>query len=286
MPPFPSAFRPLLFALCLWPGLAAGAGEEASLTQAVKDVRFVVANGSNRVLHSGDTLAAGTRISTGEKSRAEIVFTDRELFRLGANTLFNLGDASHPFELLQGTLLVHVPRGARGRKIRTAAVTAAPAGTTILLEHTPARTVVEQGKKKLLKAYIKVIVLAGDLRLFVNSRRGESVLLEPGQMVITSPDGGLLPGAVDVDLKRLAESSVLVNSKHWNGSDARVSLALMQPEFQKQAKEKTQGVLIETNLAIFGRGTNVVIKPAEIPSAPGAPAGAKRATPPATPDTP
>ncbi len=80
--------------------------------------------------------------------------------------------------LREGTMLLQVPKGLGGAKIRTAAVTAAITGTTIMLEHTP-------------KKHIKVLVLEGSLRLSVNGTFGDSLLLLPGKMVIMAPDACL-----------------------------------------------------------------------------------------------
>ena len=74
------------------------------------------------VIHSGDS------IRTGQNSRAEIVFRDKSLTRLGANTIFSIsppkpGGGTEPqIDLKQGSLLF---QGQGGHlKIRTAAVTA------------------------------------------------------------------------------------------------------------------------------------------------------------------
>ena len=65
-------------------------------------------------------------------------------------------------------MLLQVPKGIGGAKIRTAAVTASITGTTIMMEYHP-------------KKSIKVLVLEGSLRLSVNGRFGDSLLLLPGQ---------------------------------------------------------------------------------------------------------
>ena len=58
-------------------------------------------------------------------------------------------------------------------------------------------------------------MLDGTLRLYLNNRVGESVLLGPGQMLITSPGALQLPQPVDIDITRLIESSIPVNKRFW-----------------------------------------------------------------------
>ena len=59
-------------------------------------------------------------------------------------------------------MLLRVPKNAGGAQIKTAAVTAAITGTTIMLEYHP-------------DAYIKFIVLEGTGRIFRKDHVGESV---------------------------------------------------------------------------------------------------------------
>ena len=107
--------------------------------------------------------------------------------------------------LNKGTLLLQVPKGLGGAKIHTAAVTAAITGTTIMMEYVP-------------KHDIKVLVLEGSLRLSVNGRFGDSLLLTPGRMVIMRPDAKRIPDPVTVDLKHVVQTSTLVNMHTTDGN--------------------------------------------------------------------
>src|SRR4029077_14734660 len=102
--------------------------------------------------------------------------------------------------LQQGTLLLQVPKGLGGAKIHTASVTAAITGTTIMMEYVPNKD-------------IKVLVLEGTLRLSMNGRFGDSLLLTPGKMVIMPPNARRIPDPVSVDLKKVVQTSTLVNMK-------------------------------------------------------------------------
>jgi cyclopropane fatty-acyl-phospholipid synthase-like methyltransferase len=68
-----------------------------------------------------------------------LLFRDQTLTRLGADTFFSFTQGTRDLTLERGTLLLQVPKGRGGARIRTAAVTASITGTTILLEHTAKR---------------------------------------------------------------------------------------------------------------------------------------------------
>ena len=136
-------------------------------------------------------------------------------------------------------MLLRVPKDAGGAQINTAAVTAAITGTTVMLEYHP-------------DAYIKFIILEGTGRIFRKDRVGESVLLHAGQMLIVNPNGQSLPEPVDVDLKRLMETSLLITDF------PRIpSLDLIRHEIATQTEKNTEGGLVDTNMAIFAGGTVV-----------------------------
>jgi hypothetical protein len=139
-------------------------------------------------------------------------------------------------------MLLQVPKGLGGAKIRTAAVTAAITGTTIMMEYVPGQ-------------YIKVLVLEGSLRLSRNGTFGDSLLLRPGKMVIMRPDAKKIPDPIDVDLEHIVKTSTLVN---FPGGDTLPSMALIQAAIDGQAKHLVKRDLIPTNL-VMGHGTNVIL---------------------------
>ena len=95
--------------------------------------------------------------------------------------------------------------------------------------------------------------LEGTARLYLKRRWGESVLIRPGQMLITNPDAkGGLPDPVDVDLERLLKTSLLIIDFPPLGRQS-----LIAKESEKQQRAKSKRTLIDTNLVIFGKGTLV-----------------------------
>lgn len=149
----------------------------------------------------------------------------------------------------KGAVLIQAPKQARRAKIHAANVTAAIAGTTSMLEYHP--------------GVCKFLVLEGTSRLYRPGHLGDSVLVEPGQMIIGNPKDAL-SDPVDVDIGRFVKTSrFLVDHPPLRSEES------IAQESQKQQREKAKKVLIDTNLVIFGGGTVVSItNPAPASAAP------------------
>src|SRR5947199_80194 len=112
---------------------------------------------------------------------------------------------------------------------------------------------------------IKVLVLEGSLRLSMNGRFGDSLLLTPGKMVIMPPNARRIPDPVTVDLKKVVETSKLVNmqakkDKQTNANSAALpSMVKVEKAVEQQQTGKGARNLIDTNLVILGKGTDVVM---------------------------
>ncbi|MBS0660590.1 MAG: FecR domain-containing protein [Verrucomicrobia bacterium] len=211
-----------LLVLALGFTLRAADLKQATVTQTFNDVRVIAPDAADQPATSGARIEGEKGVKTGDKSRAELEFQDKTLTRLGANTIFSFDGGTRSMEMQQGTMLLQVPKNAGGAKIRTAAVTAAITGTTILLEYTPDREVIEGGVKKKKKGKIKVIVLEGQLRLSLNNGSGQTVTLNGGQMLVCDPATVSLPQPAEVDVSRLVASSLLVNNAFW-GQEAALA---------------------------------------------------------------
>ncbi|PYI40524.1 MAG: hypothetical protein DMC57_10010 [Verrucomicrobia bacterium] len=126
-------------------------------------------------------------------------------------------------------------------------MTAAITGTTVMVE-THALT------KKNKNSYYKFIVLEGTARLYLPGRLGESTLVKAGQMIIMRLDSKMIPEPVDVDIQKITQSSLLITGFGPLGSETLIAF-----ERTRQNEQKNSGQLIETNLVIYGGGTNVVL---------------------------
>jgi len=215
--------------------------KEARVTQVVKDVKILSSQGGPRPATVSDTVRGDTAVRTGAESRAELTFGDLTIARLGANTIFSFNEGSRTVDLGNGAILLRVPKGSGGAKIQTAAVTAAITGTTVIAEYHP-------------KSFAKYLVLEGTMRIYLKGVLGESILLNPGQMLIVNPNAKRLPDPVDFDLERLLKTSLFIQGYRPLPSDP-----LMAAVQHGQLEQKAAGELIDTNLVIFGRGTLVTL---------------------------
>jgi hypothetical protein len=238
--------RPIVAAIfatvCLSNTVQAGPLSEARVTKIINEVSVVDPATGSRKAELQQVIKEELGLKTGIKSRSELVFQDNTLTRIGPESYFSFKAGTRDMSLEKGTMLLQVPKGLGGAKIRTAAVTAAITGTTIMMEYRP-------------KQSIKVLVLEGSLRLSVNGKLGEALTLRPGQMVMMPADAKRIPAPVDVDLAQVMKTSSLVNMS--GGAAALPSAALIRQEIAAQAKAKDDRTLAATNLVVNGAGTDV-----------------------------
>ena len=154
--------------------------KEARVTQIVKDVKLMGAQGRQRSATVNDDVREGTAVRTGTDSRAELTFTDLTLTRLGANTIFSFNAGAREVDLAGGAVLLSVPRNGAAVKVITAAVTAAITGGTALFEYhkgMPAKLLVMEGKGE-----------------FCSTKHpDECVTVHGGEMAMMTVDGHIIP---------------------------------------------------------------------------------------------
>ncbi|MGA1123626.1 MAG: FecR family protein [Chthoniobacterales bacterium] len=189
---------------CLWL-LALGATafaanlNEATVTRVVRSVEVIPPGAQPKPAAVGEVVRGNSDVRTGEESRAQLTFPDQTLARLGENTLFSFERGTRALDLESGAILLQVPKDAGGATIRSAPVTAAITGTTVMMEHSPGNP-----------GTVKLIVLEGTVRLSLTGRLGESVLVGPGQMIAVAANARSLPDPSVVDVKRLLKTSRLI----------------------------------------------------------------------------
>lgn len=211
------------------PLIQAGPLTEAQVTKIINDVRVMDPSKGSHPASVNERIHDEIGLKTGVKSRSELLFQDDTLARLGPETTFSFKAGTRDLSLPEGTMLLQVPKGLGGAKIRTAAVTAALTGTTIMMKHTPNKQV-------------KVLVLEGSLRL---SNKGDSVTLPAGQMVVMNPHATRIPTPVTVDLRYLMQTSPLVKMK---GKRELPSARLIEKGIQKQDKARNDGTLMRADM--------------------------------------
>jgi hypothetical protein len=180
----------------------AGIGEtlnSAQVTKVVNDVKLFHPSAAAQAARIGDTLNGKNSLQTGRRYRSELRFQDATITRVGANSIFSFDQGTRDLHLEQGTILLTVPKNAGGARIRTATVTAAVTGTTIMMEY-------------FLKKWVKIIVLEGSLDAWVERQGVRSKkTIKAGEMLVLKAEDQRMPNPVDVDLQRLLQTSGLAD---------------------------------------------------------------------------
>lgn len=200
---------------------AAESFDRGEVSMVVNRVDILQSQRSSRPARVQDVLSAGMALQTGDRSRSEVIFPDGTLTRLGSNSLFRFEAGTRTIDLDRGTLLFDGDRKKGGGTVRTAAVTAAVTGTSFLFEYLPGKLV-------------KLIVLNGRVRLALTSNPRVRRDLVAGQMVEMRPTDSSIPRPVTIDLKRLVETSLLLEGGRLPGMEKiRRAIAYQQSQFQR-----------------------------------------------------
>lgn len=207
----------------------------ASLSTVVKDVKVSKSSAAAVPASTGQTVSGSTTVLTGRDSRAELIFTDKTVTRIGANSVFRFGKSSRDLEIEKGSFLLHVPKNAGGAKIRTATVTAAITGTTIMVESGP--------------GWVKFIVIEGEMVL--TNAKGETVVVKAGEMIVMDPNAEKFPAKVTVNLKKLLDTSNLMKVETFGPLDPD-AIKQISEAVSQQMEERRKGGLLPSNVIVRG----------------------------------
>ncbi len=232
-------FITITASLATWfPGrLNAASANEARVTRVKNHVQLADSKNAARRASLNDIVHEETVVRTGNASRAELGFSDETVVRLAAHTAFDFDRGTRGLNLKEGTVLVQAPKEANRATIHGGSVAAEVAGTTAMIEY--------------YAGVYKFLVLEGTARLYRPGHLGDSVLVRAGQMVFGNSEAAL-SDPVDVDIDRFMKTSRFITDFPPLRSEKSIAA-----ESQKQQREKSNKTLIDTNLVIFGGGTQV-----------------------------
>jgi hypothetical protein len=223
-----------------FPGrLDAASTNEARVTRVKNHVQLADSKNIARRASVNDIVHEETIVRTGNGSRAEVTFSDETVVRLTAHTAFDFIRGTRGLNLGDGAVLVQAPKEANGATIHAGSVAAAVAGTTVMIEYHA--------------GFYKFLVLEGTARTYRPGHLGDSVLVGPGQMVFGNPESAL-SDPVDVDIDRFMKTSRFIT----DFPPLRSAKSIVA-ESQKQQRQKSTKTLADTNLVIFGGGTQVSV---------------------------
>jgi hypothetical protein len=214
----PSSFVALAL-VCLAGGTAprvhAASFSEAQITRVHEDVKVLKEAAKPRSAQAGERVLPVTTVATGANSRAELRFPDKSLTRLGANSRFTLQGQGRTLDLAEGVMMLQVPKKQGGAKVRTAAVTAAVTGTTIIIEFHPG-------------GVIKLIVVEGECVLSLNNDPTKFQVVGAGMAVTTHDGNHVVPEPYYIDLKKLLQTSNLLNGDNPNQNQIADAVGVQQ----------------------------------------------------------
>jgi hypothetical protein len=228
-----------VLAMSLPSRLDAASTNEARVTRVKNHVQLADSKNAARRASVNDIVHEETIVRTGNGSRGAVTFRDETVVRLAAHTAFDFNHGTRGLNLGEGAVLVQAPKEANGATIHAGSVAAAVAGTTVMIEYHP--------------GFYKFLVLEGTARTYRPGHLGDSVLVRPGQMVFGNPESAL-SDPVDVDIDRFMRTSRFIT----DFPPLRSAKSIVA-EGQKQQREKSTKTLVDTNLVIFGGGTQVSV---------------------------
>jgi uncharacterized RmlC-like cupin family protein len=200
--------------------------KEARVTHVVNDVKLTSAQAAPHPVHCKQRASRWRcESATGAASRSELILADQTIIRLGPKTAVSFSEGTRTMNLGEGAMLFQIPKSAGKVRIKTDAITTASTGATGIIER--------HGQ-----FYVKVLVLEGIVRCYLTNRLGESLLVQPGQILITKPDVTALPEPADFDIAREMKTCLLVRE-----FQPLPSQRLIEFEEQKQLKLIAKGDL-------------------------------------------
>lgn len=246
-----AAFLALIITLSILSPLFAK--DNTSITYISGDVRIIKNESASAPGFVNGIVKTDEQIVTGQDSRAELLLPDGTIIRLSSGTKLAFASDNKELKLVQGVIFIQPDKGAKIKKITTERVSFETDGASALVEYTPG-------------SYTKFITLSGTSRASINTRFGEWISMEAGKMLILPPESIKLPDPVEVDLKRLVQTSKLINSFRDNIEDKKaptITFDNINNAIASQQKSIASGDLVNTNLIIFS-GTNLIIASDEL----------------------
>ena len=234
-----------LVALSVGPAIGAPL-TQAELTRVYHEVSMVEPGAGKRPAVVHDVVKGDLAVETGLESRAELVFPDNTLTRLASNTYFSFKTGTREMDLGHGAILFQIPKGVGGAKINTAAITAAITGTTGFVER--------------VGNTFKLVLLEGTVRVYLNDRVRESMMVHGGQMLIAPANAHTMKdwSTVDFDVARMMKSSVLLKPELFTPL-APAAMNLITEVIAAQSGKVAGGELNPTNLVIAGGVSTVLL---------------------------
>jgi FecR protein len=232
--------------------------KQARVTDIVREVSVLKARATAHPAAINDVIYEGTAVRTGTESRAELMFTDQTLTRLGANTVFNVGAGARAYDLGSGAILMSAPKGAGTVKISTSVATCAVSGFTAILERHS-------------NTWNKVLFLEGDGDVWLRRNPSDKRHMHSRQILIFPPNAKVLPEPLEFSECAIINDGLLI--KGFKNKLPSWPLLVEQCQIQR-TQPVTGGLIDPTNQNAIDQAMNAK-PPPPMPRPTVFPSGAK-----------
>lgn len=213
------------------PGLRAATLQSATVTQTQNVVQLDKDGTKARPAVVKDVVAGKDILRTGKKSRAEVLFNDNTIARLGSSSIFSFAPGTDQMNIDRGSALIHVPPGQTGAKIKS------PAATVAVLGDVVAMRVDDRG-------VTQVVALSEDPRgpvTVTSNKTGEKRELKAGEMIVIDPTEVTMPDISTISVEVFSQSSSLVNG--FGGSLPETARSEIRQSTEAQTRQIKNGEL-------------------------------------------
>ena len=191
---------------------------QAEIYKLVNRVQLLLKNQPPRLAQVADVVQPLDAIKTATRARADLVFNEGSLVRLGGNAIFRFVPGSRSFQLRNGTGLFIFPPGDEGGTVVTPEAVVTAQGTTVWVQHNSDKHTTSIG----------VLTENPRVPVTVATPQGEgAVVLDAGQR--TDVKKGELTAVKDMSLRRFYKVCHLATDL---GTEAEIHSDTLPPQAQ------------------------------------------------------
>ncbi|MBD2109960.1 FecR domain-containing protein [Nodosilinea sp. FACHB-13] len=213
------------------PGLAEVPWAWANLRASTYQVSLVAASGNTRPATAADCFCPGEVLNTSASARAEVLFNDGSLTRVGEQASLRFWPDTRKLLLSQGTVALFVPPNQGRTTVQTPNATVGLNSTAVVVRYVPSRQ-------------LTLVMALADLPtapvLVTAAETGQELALYGGQMALI---GGGSWQVVEFDLLEFYQTSVLMADLHLDDPayrpDLNDPLAAMRPDLLRTLEQQT-----------------------------------------------
>lgn len=241
-------------------GLASGADLSQAVLRRKENVVTRAPNLSAQAqpIAQGAVIDDGSVVRTGTASKAELLFTDLTLARLGSNSNFSFDAKARAMNATQGAVLFGKPSNSGAIQLKSGAISGAITGSTGFISTVPMEGIGKAGQTRSNGKGTTTLLGMLEGKFQGGSRWTDaagrehttSFRLGPGEMIVARPDGP--PRQLQFDIPRFLKTSPLVKGFAPLPNADAIARAVAQYEADERA-----GFIERTNVMVSTKRRDV-----------------------------